>query len=137
MISIVNQGQAIKETNYWSSEYANKGLTFLSWNAGAARLLLPDSLNSVIQEVQSAQYVVISKGKLYGKDALELMFEDHSDSPYCFHIMAEMTDRLIPEAEQGSGFYVALWTQKGQEMKLPGKYRTVETLPSLEQWIEQ
>ncbi len=37
-ITIKNSGQAIAETNYWQSEYANKGYVFLSWNAGAAQI---------------------------------------------------------------------------------------------------
>src|ERR1700744_5802447 len=44
MITIANDGQNLITTNYWDSEYAKMGLIYLTWNAGAARLLLPDVL---------------------------------------------------------------------------------------------
>jgi hypothetical protein len=42
LLSICNSGQDISDTNFWDSEIASRGFTFLSWNAGAARLMVPD-----------------------------------------------------------------------------------------------
>ncbi len=38
-IEIGNKGTEIVKTNYWQLEPAKKGFCYLSWNAGAARLL--------------------------------------------------------------------------------------------------
>lgn len=140
LIVIANRGQAIASTNYWDSEYAQAGLCFLSWNAGAARLLLPRSLNEAIREMRTAKYVIISRGPSSehgGRDALELLFEDKSDSPYCIQLAAEQVDRMLPASEQGSGFVFTVWTKGGEKLRLNGKYRTVDSLPCLSPWASQ
>ncbi len=140
MLLIKNKGQAIAETNYWSSEHAANGLLYLSWNAGAARLLVPDAVKSMLAEMRGARYVLVSRGPWFehgNRDSLELLFEDGSDSPFCVHLVAEQTDRLLPEDNQGGGFMVAVWTRGGEKLRLPGKYRVVAGIPCLDPWSEQ
>lgn len=140
MLTITNNGQEIVSTNYWDSGLARRGLCYLSWNAGAARLLLPDALRRDVREMQAAKYVIVSLGpwqEMGGREALEMLFEDGSDAPYCLHLSIEQSDRRIPEAEQGSSFVVAVWTRQGQQISLPGKYRRVSRIPCLEPWRDQ
>jgi len=134
LLMIGNKGQAISDTNFWGSDNCKKGLFFLSWNAGAGRLLIPDVHRSSIKDMKSAAYVIVSRGKLEGRDALELLFEDHSDAPFSIHIGGEQTDRMIPDSEQGGGFVITGWTKGGMKFRLPGKYRTVGDLPDLSPW---
>ncbi|MFZ3621825.1 hypothetical protein ACOYA6_21565 [Leclercia barmai] len=134
MISVVNEGQAIKHTDYWQSEQARVGYLFLSWNAGAARLLVPDASEALLKEVRGSQYVIISKGEPEGRAALELLFEDGSDTPFVVHILLEQSDRLQTEAEQGGDFVVRVWTRGGSQLQYPGKYRVVGTLPDFSPW---
>jgi hypothetical protein len=137
MIIIANKGQAIESTNFYDSEHAAAGFFFLSWNAGAARLLVPDAQKPALREMKTGKFVVISRGPFEtGKDMLELMFEDHSDSPFCLHIGVDQCDRLIPETEQGGGFLVSVWTKGGMKLCLPGKYREVDKIPYMREWIE-
>lgn len=136
-IIIGNEGQAIKQTNYWHTKHAAAGLVFLSWNAGAARLLVPESASNLLAEMKGAQYVIISRGKYADRDALEILFEDGSDAPFCIHIMAEQSDRMLPENDQGGGFVVTVWSPDGQKYGYNGKYRVVEALPCLDPWSEQ
>lgn len=133
---IGNKGQQIVNTNYWESEYARQGLFYLSWNAGAGRLLIPDDQKSIIREMKTAKMVIVSRGEWQGKDALELLFEDHSDNPFVINLVTEQTDRLIPKEQQGGGFVVTVWTKGGQKARFPGKYRVVNTLPYLKGWGE-
>jgi hypothetical protein len=140
MLTFLNNGQAIAETNYWDSEQAQAGYCYLSWNAGTARLLIPDASKQFIPEMRSAKYVIVSRGPWHeqgGRDALELLFEDNSDSPFCLRLVAEQTDRLLPEDSQGGGFFVTIWMRGGEKLRLPGKYRIVATIPCLDQWSEQ
>lgn len=136
-----NEGQRLLATNYWDSEAAQAGYCFLSWNAGAARLLLPDSRKAEwLPEMRSAKEVLVSRGPWTdqgGRQALELLFGDGTDSPFCIHLVAEQCDRLIPETDQGSGFVVAVWTRGGVKLRLPGRYRVVDKIPCLLPWIEQ
>ncbi|EFM3454819.1 hypothetical protein HB548_005033 [Escherichia coli] len=82
MFFIENEGQAVAGTDYWQSVQAQAGYVYLSWNAGAARLLVPDAAKHLLREMRGAEYVIISKGTLDGRDALELVFEDGSDAPF-------------------------------------------------------
>lgn len=141
MLRFDNDEQRLVATNYWESEQAQSGYCFLSWNAGAARLLVPDSLRASINEMRTASYVIVSRGPWQvhgGREALELLFEDGTDSPYCLTLVTEQTDRLLPEDNQGGGFVVTVWTKSGGEvLRLPGKYRTVSEIPCLMKWVEQ
>ncbi len=136
---ICNKGQAIASTNFWNSDYASEGLTYLSWNAGAGRLLLPDCQKPMLREMRSAKYVIVSHGpwsEQGGREALELLFEDGTDAPFCIHMSAEQCDRQMPVTEQGGGFYIAVWTRGGMKLRLPGKYREVNHIPYLKTWSE-
>lgn len=139
-VEIKNDGQHIVSTDYWDSKHARAGYFFLSWNAGAARLLVPDSQQTALRVIQTAREVIVSRGPWNdqgGRDALEVLFEDGSDSPYCIHLVAEQCDRMLPEDNQGGGFVVTVWTRKGEQLRLPGKYREVPSLPCLEPWSVQ
>jgi IS66 Orf2 like protein len=116
------------------------GYCYLSWNARAARLLLPDLLSSAVHEMKGARYVIVSRGPWRdqgGRDSLELLFEDESSSPYTVHLTMEQTDRSLPADNQGGGFVVTVWTRSGEQLRFPGKYRTVVSIPCLEAWNEQ
>jgi hypothetical protein len=62
LLRIENDGPAIRATDYWRSPFADAGFCFLSFNAGAARLLLPDSLAHVVPELRAAREVIVSRG---------------------------------------------------------------------------
>ncbi|MFE8034772.1 hypothetical protein [Thiohalocapsa marina] len=137
---IQNKSQAIDWTDYWTSEHARAGLFFLSWNAGAGRLLVPDSQKRCLREMRGASQVIVSRGPWVdqgGRDALELLWEDGTDSPFAVHIVAEQTDRMIPDTQQGGGFDIAVWTRGGLKERWPGRYRVVDAIPDLRPWSEQ
>lgn len=137
MFEISNKGQAIASTNYWESEHAANGYFFVSWNAGAARLLVPDSQKAMLRDMRGAREVIISRGpwKNDGRDMLELLFEDDSDEPLVLHIDQQQADRAVPESEQG-GMVCAVWTRSGMKLRLPARYRTVAIIPHMQPWSE-
>lgn len=138
-LTIENRGQAIVRTNYWDSEPARAGFVYLSWNAGAGRLLLPDAVKDHLREMRSARYVIVSRGPWLeqgAREALELLFEDGSDEPYVVTLVAEQCDRLLPDSDQGGGFAITVWTRGGEKLRLPGKYRKVAALPCMTSWSE-
>lgn len=134
MITIGNKGPEIDSTNYWDTEHAQSGYLYLSFNAGAARLLVPDSQLAAIKEMRTGKYVIISRGKYQGREAYELLFEDNTDNPYSIHIVAEQSDRLIPATDAGKDFIFTVWTKPGKQLELPAKYRIVKQLPCLQAW---
>jgi hypothetical protein len=137
LLTIRNDGQEIVETSYWDSAQCKSGYCYLSWNAGAGRLLLPDALAAALTDMRAASCVIVSRGRWReqgNRDALELLFEDGTDSPYCVHLVAEQTDRLLPDTDQGGGFVIIVWTRDGAQLRLPGKYRSVASIPCLDPW---
>lgn len=131
-----NKGQAIVKTNYWDSADAAKGLFFLSWNAGAGRLLVPDNQKHLVREMKTAKYVIVSRGPWpeYGQMGIELLFEDHTDSPFSLQLSAEQSDRLFPETVQADGFVITVWTRGGEKVRRPGRFRDVPRIPCLDVW---
>jgi hypothetical protein len=53
-IRIENNGPEIAATNYYDSPNAGAGYVYLSINAGALRLLVPDSQSQLVDEVKTA-----------------------------------------------------------------------------------
>ena len=138
MIKIASNGQAIVDTNYWDSESAKAGSVYLSWNAGAARLLVPPAADKLWRaDMESAKNVIISRGHWPAQgrtDALEILFDDNSDNPFAVHIGQTQTDRLLPAKEHGRDIVFSVWTQGGKLFERPGKYRVVSEIPCLKAW---
>jgi len=137
MLYLKNHNQEITETNYWDTDQARKGILYLSWNGGAARLLVPEAMRSELAEMRTAQYVVLSQGpwRAAGEEMLELMFEDDSDTPYAIHISARQSDRSVLEDKRE--FVFAVWMRAGLQFALPGKYRKVASIPCRAKWEDQ
>jgi len=113
MIRIINDGPRIVSTDYWSTEHARRGLVYLSINAGAVRLLLPDTIaTDIVEEARCADSAVVSRGPWEaegGRDSLEVLFEDGSDSPFALHLDARQADRLWLPADDGREVTLSLW----------------------------
>jgi hypothetical protein len=78
MFEIHNDGPAIVSSNYWDTEFAKAGAVFLSVNAGAFRLLLPDSQIGALADMRTAGAVIVSRGPWPDRqcdDAIEVLFE--------------------------------------------------------------
>lgn len=136
LITIANDGPLIKHTNYWDSPYSHSGYAFLTWNAGTARLLLPDALKPGLRDMAAAKCVVISRGPLGdagGRDAFEILFEDFSDAPYALTMSFEQTDGVPLEAAL-EGFTLTVWTRGGLKQRYPAKFRLVNQLPCMAPW---
>ena len=145
-LKIENNGPELVYTNYWITEHAKKGLVYLSANAGCFRLLVPESSGISISDMQNgAQYVILSRGlwaHQHGNlDALEILFEDHSDNPFAIHILRDQSDLLPTDTEvdqlgQSQRWSIAVYTKNGKLLELPVRYRTVKTIPYLKEWSD-
>jgi hypothetical protein len=105
-IGIKNDGRKIIDTNFWTSEYAENGICYMSINAGCYRLLVPHYRQDWIKEMQAAQSVVISRGPHLSamppkSDAFEIMFADNTQSPFIIYTGTEQWDRTPTDADQG------------------------------------
>jgi len=82
----------LASTNFWETEFERQGLIYLSFHRNCFRVLLPRALAPSLAQLETAFEVIVSRGPWpeVGKhDAIELLFEDGSSSPFCFHIGVE------------------------------------------------
>ena len=137
MFEIVNDGPLIASTTYWRTPHAAKGFFYLSWNAGAARLLVPAPQAAAIPDMKAAEYVILTRGpwpQAQNRMSWELLFEDHSDNPFAIHLVPEMSDRAIPPSDIGRHVAFSAWTEKGCAIEMPGRVRSAKALPYLRPW---
>jgi hypothetical protein len=140
-IAVENDGQLITASSYWGSEYDRAGKLYVSCNAGAIRILVPASQGALIEECRRSEYAILSRGpwpELGLAEAVEILFEDRSDSPVTLHLSPESFDFLPAEPEAGKEWVLALWTQKkGRPHKALERkchWRRVSRLPWLKPW---
>lgn len=134
---IGNRGQEISSTNYFDSSQASAGLLYLSWNAGAGRLLVPDNQKSWIREMKTGKYVIVSVGpwiETPGTQVIELLFEDKSPAPFSITIAESQSDRSISISNKNSEFPLIVYTRDGEKMRLPGRLRKAAKIPCLAPW---
>lgn len=144
LIQIVNNESEIVSTNYWQTENAQRGLFYLSINAGAFRLLVPDIQEAVIAEMATAKEVIVSRGPWPSQnkhDALEFLFEDFTDTPFVLQILPEQADRLPLDSDrdrqgQPPRWKFTVWTEAGKKLERPARYRLVKKIPCMKAWKE-
>jgi hypothetical protein len=111
----------------------------LSLNAGAYRLLVPKYRNDWLNNFLTARAVIISRGAAFTykppkSDALEILFEDETNSPFMILISPEQIDRMPTDADQGwkGVFYIYYDGSKEPVLKFDKVYyRKVKDLPCL------
>jgi hypothetical protein len=136
-IQIENHGPLITSTTYWESEYASEGKVIVSPNAGSIRCLLPPAMYPVIGELRQAEYAVVSVGPWRGMPAVEILWEDHTESPHAWHLTADSC-LMIPGDPGPQQWTIACWVHKrGQphkSLERPCHWRRVNKLPCLKPW---
>jgi hypothetical protein len=135
LIKIENDGVLIKSTDYWQTTHAKQGYFYLSINAGAFRLLIPPCMEDVIPQMQTGKTIVISHGKYQGeKDAFEILFDDHSDSPFSVMVDALQADRKPELIDDKKQFQFLAYSESGIEIDTKCYFRFVKNIPCLKKW---
>lgn len=138
ILTVKNAGAALEQTNFWETAQARAGFCYLSWNAGTARLLVPDACVKYLDEMRSAKIVIVSRGPWPAKartEALEILFDDLSETPFALHMGEEQTDGRYP-AEEEWPFErpFTVWTRGGLQLTFEGRFRRVAHIPYLQSW---
>ena len=115
LIIITNDGQSISSTNYWDTEHAEHGLFFMSGNAGAWRLLVPDMHKPVLADMATAKVVEIELGFKQGQRAVTIWFDDKTPTPFQLCISAEQMDRRLVRGKKKQPLFV--YTRDGLQQK--------------------
>lgn len=114
MIIIKNDGVNIIFTNYWDTEHGQSGLCYLSGNAGAWRLLVPQAAEVHLSEMRTGRWITIEKS-IVEQAAWDIVFEDGTSSPFALTLSKGMTDRHM----QARRCRMSVWTRNGKIMDLP------------------
>ena len=113
IITVTNAGPDVLSSSYWGSEYDHAGKLYASCNGGAVRLLLPRALRAMpAQELVAARHAVLSRGpwpEAGLAEAVEIMWEDGTDSPYAMHLSVESFDVLPAEPDWSRDWIVTTW----------------------------
>lgn len=131
-----NDGTELVASNYWGSDMAQKGFFFLSINAGAFRLLVPENQEKLIEEFKTGEYSIISKGpnleslNFLNPFTCELLFEDHTITPYMLWINASQVSRYLLDEDDGKKFKLSVWTKGcNKVLEMDAYFRVVNRMP--------
>lgn len=135
MIIIENNGPEIVKTNFWETEWNERGRFYLSVNAGTFRLLVPDAHFHWYPEIQNTKEVVITQGidRIQKKEMVEILFDDHTNYPIVLCLAKAQTDRVGTSKHEGYPFLVYL---EGCFLvsRFTCYWRQAKTLPYLKPW---
>lgn len=142
---IQNDDKKITSTDYWSSPAGNAGVIFFSFNAGSCRILFPSIPKADLRDMKQAKSVILSLGpapELGNRDAYELLFDDHSESPYSLLTTLEASDRKISASEDGQQLEISVWTEKRRGksketvcvFRRKARFRIVPQVPCMKPW---
>lgn len=100
-IKVFNQDELVTGSDYWDGPLAAVGGFYLSPNAGAYRLLVPKSKECYIADMMTGKHVVITLGHdaTIGRDMLEILFQDDTNSPFSLTLDARHCGRAISMAK--------------------------------------
>lgn len=116
MYTFENDGAILQRTNYFDSPAAEEGEFYLTWNAGCARLLIPDNQKHLLAEMRHTKLVSISL--ITG--GLEILFDDETDSPFVIQIAKEQMDLEVSKEDVGKQFQFSIYIRVGEKFILPG-----------------
>lgn len=142
MLEIVNHGPLIEASNYWDSEAARDGYLYLSINAGAFRLLVPDVHRRILSDMRpGAKYVVVSflplKDWQDGEYCVEWMVEDGSSEPWSCHLSPSQVDRMPTPDSVGVEWVASVWDRKkGRPHKCLERKAYCQIVPHLP-WLKR
>lgn len=145
MLNIVNNDKNIVETNFWNMPMFQDRF-FISFNAGACRILLPPCYEKDLADMKAAKQIVISYG--LGSGAMsttpmyEVMFDDESSCPYCLHSLSGAADRSVSASDHGRKIELSIWLPKPNTGKMQARcvfrrkafIRTPVSIPCLKPW---
>ena len=91
LMKIVSIGELIVASDYFGGDWENTGKYLVSCNEGAIRLLWPSCRINEVQQMMTADEIIVTRGVYEDSEALEILFDDHSASPF----MLVMTDSSV------------------------------------------
>lgn len=89
---IKNDGQTIIDTNFWDSDHAQRGMLYLSENAGTLRLLVPEAMEIHLSEMRTGRSAEIVDSLRFPGRCYDIVFDDGTSSPFFLAIDRRSVD---------------------------------------------
>lgn len=141
MIQTENHGPLVRSSTFWGSELAERGLYYLSPNAGCFRLLVPRSRSADTAEMRTAREVVISVGAHRDypeREMSEMLFDDRTPNPFALLLtLADQWERLPADDDYALFYEFTAWEdRRGTPHKIMSRpcYLRRSNLPCLQPW---
>lgn len=145
IITFEIEGLNLCGTNYYSHPYCRKGLMAMCGGEGAAHLLVPPMVMSgrtssdLIAELKNVDYVVasIEKG---GQRRVDLLFEDHSETPFSIQLAACQCVPNLSEEDDGTTdlrFRIYVDSTLAIIRDYPLRVRFVDDYPCHREWDDK
>jgi len=135
---VQNDNERIVDTNYWGSNIESKGFFYLSPNAGAFRLLVPENQSASIADILTGGKAVITYGfhRTQFRFMYEIMFDDDSECPFAIWISSNQVEREFAIEEAAIKDRPLIVYRKGciEVARMPVYFRTSPVLPYLKRW---
>lgn len=141
-IVVENDGPRIVSSTYWGSSWERSGYLYVTLNDGTVRMLMPRGSEAIVKDLaRGCRYAILSRGPWPDRDvpeAVEILFEDGSDTPFSFHLTPESFDVLPKEPPAGREWRLSVWTHGPRcAGEWPCRWRRVPRLPWLKPWRKQ
>jgi hypothetical protein len=143
VLTVENDGSLVLASNFWGSEYDRAGTFIVSTNAGAFRLLVPQSHEGSVIDMAAGKGVAVSRGPWPDAglaDAFEVLFDDGTSDAFALHLSPESFDRPPAAGDVAGEWAFTAWLAPlaggGPRLALgrPCRYRLSERLPDLRPW---
>ncbi len=119
-IIIKNDGKEIISTNYFDSKLNKRGKYYISLNAGAFRLLIPDVyVDEIKRELKLAKRIVITRKALQidaEVQGFEILLDDKSEDPYIFQFSENSFDRIPEKNDENKTFFFSAWIREDNKI---------------------
>ncbi len=116
-----NAGPELVETNYWQSEHAQKGLIYVTGNAGTLRMLLPPPVEHYLDEMGAVKHVTIETSLQFPGRCLDFVFDDGTETPFFIAVDKKQIDR---DLKTGEACQLVIYTERGRQCEYDATIKT-------------
>jgi len=130
------ENNTIASSNFWETGFNSSGRVFLVVMKGRLVLFVPDSLKTTLtHELACTIFAEVNFGKLndehyQGQNGFEIIFEDGSVNPFCFHFSHEQSKQICAAAD--GNYVLQMAFSDKQDIVFPAILSTTKALPTVE-----
>ncbi|MEF1336447.1 hypothetical protein REH81_06585 [Vibrio rotiferianus] len=125
----------IRGTNYWATNFNALGYVFILALEHSMVLFAPDSLRKQLcKEIETATAIEVNHGisaEHEGIEFLEIIFDDHSRTPYCLEVSVEQQAQIVSQLKPGFKSFTVAFSD-GTSLSGPAVVTTNRSLPTVD-----